>query len=119
MLRPVSTLRTRIVQVKHLSAGEAVGVWTGRETHARNYDGDDPIGYADGLDRHLGCGRWSKLVAGSPAPIVGRICMDSCMVDITGIPGVKEGDEVVVFSPERATTSKRWRVCSIRFPMRS
>lgn len=47
-----------------------------------------------------GCGRWSVLVAGSSAPIVGRICMDSCMVDITGIPGVKEGDEVVVFSPE-------------------
>lgn len=37
---------------------------------------------------------------GAPPPIVGRICMDSCMVDITGIPGVKEGDEVVVFSPE-------------------
>lgn len=39
------------------------------------------------------------LVAGQPAPIVGRVCMDSCMIDITDIPGVKEGDEVSVFSP--------------------
>ena len=57
-----------------------------------------PIGYADGLDRHLGCGRWSMRVAGRPAPIVGRVCMDSCMIDITDIPGVGEGDEVTVFS---------------------
>ncbi len=54
-----------------------------------------PIGYADGLDRHLGCGRWSMRVAGRPAPIVGRVCMDSCMIDITDIPGVGEGDESV------------------------
>ncbi len=60
-----------------------------------------PVGYADGLDRHLGCGRWSMLVAGRPAPIVGRICMDSCMIDVTDIPGVAEGDEAVVFSPVR------------------
>ena len=62
-----------------------------------------PIGYADGLDRHLGCGRWSVLVAGQPAPIIGRVCMDSCMIDITDIPGVKEGDEVSVFSPVPGT----------------
>lgn len=78
-----------------------------------------PIGYADGLNRHLGCGRWSVLVAGQPAPIVGRVCMDSCMIDITDIPGVKEGDEVSVFSPVPATTSKRWPACSIRFRMKS
>lgn len=100
MLRPVSTLRTRIVQVKHLSAGEAVGYGRAGKLTRETTTATIPIGYADGLDRHLGCGRWSVLVAGSSAPIVGRICMDSCMVDITGIPGVKEGDEVVVFSPE-------------------
>lgn len=100
MLRPVSTLRTRIVQVKHLPAGEAVGYGRAGKLTRETTTATIPVGYADGLDRHLGCGRWSVLVAGSPAPIVGRICMDSCMVDITGIPGVKEGDEVVVFSPE-------------------
>lgn len=100
MLRPVSTLRTRIVQVKHLPAGDAVGYGRAGKLTRETTTATIPIGYADGLDRHLGCGRWSVLVAGSSAPIVGRICMDSCMVDITGIPGVKEGDEVVVFSPE-------------------
>ena len=59
-----------------------------------------PIGYADGLDRHLGCGRWSMRVNGRPAPIVGRVCMDSCMIDVTDIPGVGEGDEAVIFSAE-------------------
>ena len=58
-----------------------------------------PGGYADGLDRHLGWGRWSGLVGGQPAPLIGRVCMYSCMIDITDIPGVKEGDEVSVFSP--------------------
>ena len=43
---------------------------------------------------------WSMRVAGRPAPIVGRVCMDSCMIDITDIPGVGEGDEVTVFSAE-------------------
>lgn len=98
-LRPVATLKTRIVQIKRLSAGEAVGYGRAGRLTRPTTTATIPIGYADGLDRHLGCGRWSVLVAGRPAPIVGRICMDSCMIDITDIPGVKEGDEVLVFSP--------------------
>ncbi len=98
-LEPVSTLKTRIVQIKELAAGETVGYGrAGRIEHGATI-ATIPIGYADGLDRHLGCGRWSMLVKGRPAPIVGRICMDSCMIDITGIDGVTEGDEAVVFSP--------------------
>ena len=58
------------------------------------------MGDADGLGRNRGCGRWSLLVKGRPAPIVGRICMDSCMIDVTDIPGVAEGDEAVIFSAE-------------------
>ena len=77
MLRPVSTLRTRIVQVKHLTVGDAVGYGRAGKLTRATTTATIPIGYADGLDRHLGCGRWSVLVAGSPAPIVGRICGDS------------------------------------------
>ncbi len=44
------------------------------------------------------------LVAGRPAPIVGRVCMDSCMIDVTDVAGVKEGDEAVVFSPAAGNT---------------
>ncbi len=106
-LTPVSTLRTRIVQIKrHLKAGDAVGYGRagvlGRETVTATI----PMGYADGLDRHLGCGRWSVLVCGKPAPIVGRICMDSCMIDITDIPEAREGDEAVIFSPEPGHTAE-------------
>ena len=97
-LRPVSALRTRIVQIKHLPAGDSVGYGRAGKLARATVTATIPVGYADGLDRHLGCGRWSMLVAGRPAPIVGRICMGSCMIDITDIPGVEEGDEVSIFS---------------------
>lgn len=103
-LRPVSTLKTRIVQLKHLAVGESVGYGrAGRLTRA-SVTATVPMGYADGLNRHLGCGRWSMLVAGQPAPIVGRVCMDSCMIDVTDIEGVTEGDEVVIFSSAAGNT---------------
>ena len=98
-LQPVSTLRTRIVQLKRLPAGDAVGYGRAGKLTRDTVTATIPVGYADGLDRHLGCGRWSVLVGGRPAPIVGRICMDSCMIDVTEIPGVQEGDEATIFSP--------------------
>lgn len=97
-LRPVSALKTRIVQIKHLPAGDTVGYGRAGKLTRPTVTATIPVGYADGLDRHLGCGRWSMLVNGRPAPIVGRICMDSCMIDITDIDGVQEGDEVTIFS---------------------
>ena len=100
-LRPVSTLKTRIVQIKHLGAEEKVGYGRAGVLSRRSVTATIPVGYADGLDRHLGCGRWSVLVGGRPAPIVGKICMDSCMIDITDCKGVKEGDSVTIFSPQR------------------
>lgn len=100
-LRPVSALRTRIVQLKALKAGDRVGYGRAGVLERDTLLATIPMGYADGLDRHLGCGRWSMRVKGCAAPIVGRVCMDSCMIDVTGIPQIEEGDEVVVFSPER------------------
>ncbi len=99
-LRPVATLKTRIVQLKHLRAGDAVGYGRAGKLDRDTVTATIPVGYADGLDRHLGCGRWSMRVKGMPAPVVGRICMDSCMIDVTDIPGVAEGDEAVIFSAE-------------------
>ena len=103
-LRPVSTLRTRIVQIKHLAATETVGYGRAGVLSRPTVTATVPIGYADGLDRHLGCGAWSMRVKGQPAPIVGRVCMDSCMIDITDIEGVAEGDEALVFSPAAGNT---------------
>lgn len=95
-LMPVSRMTTRIVQIKELDASQTVGYGCAGKLKDAARIGTIPVGYADGFDRHLGEGRWSVMAGGKPAPIVGRVCMDSCMVDLTGID-VSEGDEVVVF----------------------
>ncbi len=105
-LRPVSTLKSRIVQIKNISAGEAVGYGAEAIVSRDSKIATIPIGYADGLDRRLGCGLWSVIVQAHKAPIVGRVCMDSCMVDITDIDGVDEGSEVVIFSPQKGNTAQ-------------
>ena len=98
-LTPVATLKARVVQIKRLDAPETVGYGRAGQLSRPTVTATVSIGYADGLNRRLGCGAWSMLVHGQPAPIVGRICMDCCMIDITNIDGVREGDEVTVFSP--------------------
>lgn len=98
-VRPISRLTTRIVQVKDLEVGETVGYGRMGKIERPTTVATIPIGYADGLDRRLGCGQWSVSVAGKRAPILGRVCMDSCMIDVTGIE-CHEGDEVVIFGGE-------------------
>ena len=105
-LEPVSTLSTRIVQIRTLEAGQTVGYGRAGELTRTSRIATIPVGYADGLDRHLGCGRWSMIVGGQSAPTVGRICMDSCMIDVTDIEGVQEGDQVVVFSAQAGNTTE-------------
>ena len=96
-LRHVSTLSTAIVQIKELDPSQTIGY--GRAGHLRRMSriATIPIGYADGLNRHLGEGKWSVIINGQRAPIIGRICMDTCMVDITGIEA-REGNPVIIFS---------------------
>ena len=103
-LKPVATLKTRIVQLRHRAQGEAIGYGRSQRLERDSVIATIPVGYADGLDRHLSGGRWSMLVAGHTAPTVGRICMDSCMIEVTDIEGVKEGDEVTIFSAAKGNT---------------
>lgn len=105
-LEPVSTLKSRIVQIRTLEAEESVGYGRAGVVNRTSRIATIPIGYADGLDRHLGCGRWSMVVAENMAPTVGRICMDSCMIDVTDIADVKEGDEVTIFSARVGNTAE-------------
>jgi alanine racemase len=63
-----------------------------------------PVGYADGLRRSLGNGKWHVLVNGHKAPIVGSVCMDMCMVDVTGID-CREGDEVIIFGADNSVAA--------------
>ncbi len=105
-LQPTSTLKTRIVQIKRHAAGEGIGYGRAERLERDSIVATIPVGYADGLDRHLGCGAWSVLVGGVKAPIVGRVCMDSCMIDVTDVPAVAEGDEVAVFSAVEGNTAE-------------
>lgn len=95
-LRPVSTLKTTILQIHEYEAGETIGYGRHGVLTRHSRIAAIPIGYADGLDRHLGNGNCEVLVNGHRAPIVGNICMDICMIDVTDIV-CNEGDRVEIF----------------------
>ena len=100
-LMPVSTLKTRISQIKDIPIGDSVG-YTRRWIAERDSRiAIIPIGYADGLSRHLGYGNGCFEINGVEAPIIGSICMDMCFVDVTGIP-CSEGDDVVIFGSAKS-----------------
>jgi alanine racemase len=103
-LRNVSTLRTVISQIKNVPINDTIG-------YNRKWIADKnmqiatiAIGYADGLSRRLSNGKGKVMVNGVLANIVGNICMDMCMIDVTNIP-VKEGDEVIIFGDDYLITN--------------
>ncbi len=95
-LEPVMTLKTTVGPIKEYAPGTSVSYGRTYVTDQPRRIGVLPIGYADGLMRCLS-NRWSVMTAEGPAPICGRICMDMCMVDLTGLPHIQTGDEVTVF----------------------
>lgn len=94
-LTPVLSWKTRLVQVKSLPEGSFIGYGCSYRATRRTTVGILPVGYADGYDRSLG-NRGHVLVRGRRAPIVGRICMNLTMIDLTDVPGVRLEDEVVL-----------------------
>ena len=97
-LRPVSQLRTTISQIKTLPRGHTVGYGRrGAATDAERRIATLAIGYADGYDRRFGNGAGVVLIHGRPAPLVGSVCMDMCMADVTSIPQARAGDVALVF----------------------
>lgn len=99
MLNNVSTLRTTILQIHAVDAGESIGYSRRTILDRASRIASIPIGYADGLNRRLGNRAGYCLVNGKRAQYVGNICMDVCMVDVTDIP-CQEGDSVVIFGEE-------------------
>ena len=99
-LQEVSTLKTTIAQIKHLREGDTIGYNRRGVAEAGTVIATVRIGYADGYSRRLGNGAGKMWVNGRLAPTIGIISMDMTMIDITGIPGVQEGDEVIVFGKE-------------------
>lgn len=96
----IGTLKTTIAQIKELPKGDTVGYSRkGILTHESKI-ATVSIGYADGYFRDFGNGVGYMLVNGQPARIIGSVCMDMCMLDISGIENVKVGDEVIVFGKD-------------------
>lgn len=98
-LKPVLSLKTGIVHLKTLPAGSGVSYGTIYHTKGDEQIGTLPIGYADGYSRMLS-GKAEVLVRGKRVPIVGRICMDQCMINVTEVPDVSALDEVVLIGEQ-------------------
>lgn len=98
-LQPVLSLKTRVAQIKQVRAEDTIGY----DRKGRLLEGGSlaivKIGYADGYDRRLGNGVGHMRIGSHLVPTVGEICMDMCMLDVSGLP-VKEGDEVIVFGSD-------------------
>ncbi len=103
MLSTVSTLKTTILQLRHVPAGDTVGYSRKGKIERNSVIAAIPIGYADGLNRHLGNRHGYCLVHGQKAEYVGNICMDVAMIDVTDIPCL-EGDQVEIFGEHLPVT---------------
>ena len=103
-INTVSTLKTTILQLRHVAAGDSVGYSRRTVLERDSVIGAIPIGYADGLNRMLGNRHGYCLVNGQRAEYVGNICMDVAMIDVTGID-CKEGDSVEIFGVNLPVTT--------------
>ena len=95
-LKPIATLKTIISQIHKIEPNESVGYNRAYKSKDYRITATLPVGHADGISRQYGNGKAFVKVRGKMAPIIGNVCMDMTMIDITGIE-CKEGDEVVLF----------------------
>jgi len=108
-LKPVMKLKTKIIQLRKISTGVPVSYGGSFITKRSTVIATLPIGYADGYMRTLS-NRAKVLINGHVAPVVGRVCMDLTMIDVTDMSGVKVDDEVTLFGDERVSVDDvaRW-----------
>lgn len=101
-IKNVAVLKSKIAQLKSIPKGDTVGY--GRRGLAKKeiQIATLPIGYADGISRRIGNGNWQMKLNGKNAPTIGTVCMDMCMIDVTGI-NCKEDDEVLIFYDQQST----------------
>ncbi len=95
-LRPVLSLKARVAAVKELRKGDHAGYGLGYTAEGGRRIAVLSIGYADGFPRALSCGQGRVLINGMEAPVIGRVCMDQTIVDVTDIPAVESGDTAVI-----------------------
>lgn len=113
-LQPVSSFKTHIASVREVSQDQTVGYGRKGKLTGPSRIAVIPVGYADGLNRHLSCGTGEMFVCGKRVPIVGNICMDACMLDITGTDA-EVGDEVEIFGKNIPVTELAERLGTIPY----
>lgn len=116
MLRPVAALKTTISQIHLIEAGESVGYNRAHVASAAERIATLPIGHADGISRAFGNGRGYVFINDKKAPIVGNVCMDMLMVNITNID-CQEGDEVVIFDKDVSIVTLTSKIQSISYEL--
>jgi len=99
-LRTVTTLKSTIAQIKHLKASETISYGRSGVLNKDSFIATVRIGYADGYPRVLSNGVGKMYIKDKLAPVIGTVCMDMTMIDVTDIPNVAEGNEVMIFGKE-------------------
>ncbi len=115
-LMTVGTLKTIISQIKKVSKGDSVGYSRKGLAASDTTIATIAIGYADGFDRGFGNGVGTVLINGKECPMIGNICMDMCMVDITGVEA-SEGDEVIVFGEQLSIVNLAKKIGTIPYEL--
>lgn len=116
-LEPIGKLKTRIAQIKSVKSNETIGYSRKWKIQKDSTIGTLAIGYADGFDRRFGNGVGEVFIAGKRAKILGNICMDMCMVDLTDIPEAKVGDEVEVYGKNISIIQQAEKIGTIPYEL--
>ena len=115
-LKPIATLKTIISQIHNIEKGESVGYNRAFKSDGFLKTATLPIGHADGISRHFGNGKGFVFINGQKASIIGNICMDMIMIDITNID-CKEGDEVIIFDANHTAENLANSINSISYEL--
>jgi alanine racemase len=116
-LKPVSTLKTTISQVKELPAGATVGYSRKGVLPIGGKIATLAIGYADGYDRRFSQGKGYVIIQGKKAPVIGNVCMDMVMVDVLEIPEVKAGEEAIIYGEQISLKELADRIGTIPYEL--
>ncbi|GGK14584.1 hypothetical protein GCM10007962_06050 [Yeosuana aromativorans] len=114
--KPIATLKTIISQIHTIEKGQSIGYNRAYKSDAQMKTATLPIGHADGIGRQYGKGKGFVTIHGQRAPIIGNVCMDMIMVNITNID-CKEGDEVIVFGPDSTAEQLAEQVHTISYEL--
>ncbi len=115
-LKPIASLKSVISQIHHLKKGDSLGYNRGFVANQDTITATIPIGHADGIKRQYGKGKGYITIHNQKAPILGNVCMDMIMVDVTNID-CKEGDEVVIFDANNTAEDLAETVQSISYEL--